>query len=269
VDWGGLGLNLLSEAIGIAFTLFGVDKLIQYRHNRRWQEVHGFFWKIVWEECGRLNAAFAVWLTRLSNHVSVVHKRQQSVQASPDPEAPDRGMHKRSAYSGLQPFGYDFAQFAGLANRQQIVLFLNEFIEVLGPVLNSEGVRVDALWQELASALALPLTRLEQLIVTNASLIEPGLAFAVLSLTRDLQHLRRGADPYNHISANASLTEWSDHIDLSMQSALAAVLKLNLAARGKAVAARRRWWDQGGRIRRCITNMRNRLDLFKRKQRNG
>jgi hypothetical protein len=232
MNWDGITINLVSEAIGIAFTVFGVDELIKFRHKRKWYAVHQFFWDVVSEECMRLNESFAEWLTLISNFIP-----STTSQLHPPIESQRKGSSfgNRSinfdVYDGIQPFGCDFARFAAMAKKGQTDQFLSEFLKVLGPIVLDNDVRNDSLWQRLAIRISPSLSRLEQLVTTHGSLIEPRLAFAVLRLNRDLDNIRRGTDTYSHISANASLSEWSDHLDRSMQSALAALLALNAAAR--------------------------------------
>lgn len=65
MDWNGLGLNLLSEAIGIAATVFLVDRLIKRREDRSWRQVRETLLEQAQFVSEKVWASFEIWFEAL------------------------------------------------------------------------------------------------------------------------------------------------------------------------------------------------------------
>jgi hypothetical protein len=248
MDWNGLAFNLLSEAIGIAVTVLVIDRLLEYREQRRWRAVREFFWRAVEEECLRLNDAFGAWLRRIRELAPTIEGLERQPAAHATSNAKPVVLEIPAAAPDLDTVG-DFATFAARARPQEIVSFVDVFLSLFGPVVKHERVREDEVWSQLGQSISAPLARLEQLITTHSSLIEPQLAFAVLCFNRDLDYLRRGADLLAYVqSPNAALSDWSINLDKSMYHALLALLELNVTVRLLRARARRGVWWKFGRV---------------------
>lgn len=224
-----LGQNLISEAIGIAVTVFIIDRLIFRRERKRWRRTEYYFWLSANNESQSIISALQRWLYKLKEHSCRLTPRTEN-------NSPGSAVSPESSFSdSIENISYEFPTFSN--SEQRIVEFSRKFLERYSDVIRDYDFRESSAWIELSTALEGPVGRLVELTaMTMVTANEPKFASSVMRIVQNMGHLR-GA-PYSLLNMGAAYDEWAEHLDKSMCDFLAEVLQLSNLVSGKLVATR-------------------------------
>lgn len=185
--------NLISEGIGILFTVLVLARLLVWREKRRWREVRELFLVSANRSCQSILQAWHDWF---------------AVIASAGVHAPladsDRALLLEGGYYALDeqhvsrlmriyfgdPLGTNLVARGSYLDRSSI----KEANKTLVPYLASRVLpQGHPGWAQLYEQIRPPVQKLSDLVDRFSTLVDPELALAVIRLSIDLDNLESGA----------------------------------------------------------------------------
>ena len=185
-DWlsGDLTMNLLSEAIGILFTVLLVDRVLVWRRRRRWRHVRQGFLSVAQSRSRNLVHAWSDWLTGLAEKArepSVAVIDSHGVRLT----SPDRRLALEELLG--RPLGSELATFAAQADGKKRRQAMRRLLPFLVEYLSADLGGLDS----LSARLSVESEALSEQIGRFSGFVEPepDLAFPVITLALSVSRL--------------------------------------------------------------------------------
>ena len=228
MDWNGLWLNLLSEGLGILFTVLIIDRLLAWRERRSWDRVREIFLAqsefvsdSVWKE-------FEIWLEALAQFQDEAPGSQERASAGTAVLAHFNELYSTS--NTRAPRSKD-AEFAAIATQLQKALESSVFPQPL---------RLHPSWTAFRGAVSPILDRFERVIAGYSPLVTPEFAVIGMQLRRDLDLL--DVLEQNWTSESSEQADYQDRVAGLIASQLLHVARLTQYVRRHRKSSSSPWF---------------------------
>src|SRR5262245_47157231 len=238
MDWSSLEAalipNLISEAMGILFTVLLVDRLLARRERRRWRLVHAFLVSEAKTACDGINAAWAEWLTTVATDVAEMEPSEatQSIlhTLGYSKEVGSEAITVAVERSWGRPVGSAFQRLANphLLNRTVGRSFLEEALHHLVLYLVRRPLpEAHPSWRGLQERLRGPVCKLLEVMNRYATIVplDPDFAIPVIRLHLEMNNLESGA--YKQLASAGSISARWPAAVMTMCEGIRQTIRLN------------------------------------------